>query len=77
MTVPPLPVLFSIFNPVQPSLPLMPVPSLSQHLLVTSVIKGHAIEPTHLLVSAACTIAIGALCTWGAVRRFRSEKLLV
>ncbi|MYE83097.1 MAG: ABC transporter permease [Gammaproteobacteria bacterium] len=77
MTVPPLPVLFSIFNPVQPSLPLMPVPSLSQHLLVTSVIKGHAIEPTHLLVSAVCTIAIGALCTWGAVRRFRSEKLLV
>ncbi len=77
MTVPPLPVLFSIFNPVQPSLPLMPVPSLSQHLLVTSVIKGQAIEPTHLLVSAACTIAIGMLCTWGAVRRFRSEKLLV
>ena len=77
MTVPPLPVLFSIFNPLQPSLPLMPVPSLSQHLLVTSVIKGQGIEPTHLLVSAACTIAIGALCTWGAVRRFRSEKLLV
>ena len=44
---------------------------------MTSVIKGQAIEPTHLLVSAVCTIAIGALCTWGAVRRFRSEKLLV
>ena len=77
MAVPPLPVLFSIFNPLQPSLHLMPIPSLSQHLLVTSVMKGQPIEPTHVLVSAVCTIALGALCTWGAVRRFRSEKLLV
>ena len=77
MTVPPLPVLLSIFNPVQPALELMPIPSLSQHLLVTAVIKGQGIEPIHLLLSAAATVALGALCTWGAIRRFRSEKLLV
>lgn len=77
MTVPPLPVLFSIFNPLQPSLALMPIPSLSQHLLVTAVIKGQGIDPVHALLSAACTVVIGVLCTWGAVRRFRSEKLLV
>ena len=35
MVVPPLPIILVILNPVQPSVPLMLVPSLSQHLLVT------------------------------------------
>ncbi len=77
MIVPPLPVLLTFLNPLQPSAPLMLVPSLSQHLLVTAIIKGQETAPEHFLLSAAATVTVGVLCTWGAVRRFRSEKLLV
>ena len=42
MVAPPLPIILVVLNPVQPSLPLMLVPSLSQHLLVTELVKGEA-----------------------------------
>ena len=77
MVVPPLPLLLTLVNPLQASAPLMLVPSLSQHLLVTAIIKGQETAPEHFLLSAVATIILGILCTWGAVLRFRSEKLLV
>ena len=59
MVVPPLPIILVVLNPVQPSVPLMLVPSLSQHLLVTELVKGEAFDPLHLGISAATTIAVG------------------
>ena len=73
----PLPLLATLLSPPQSSAALMMIPSLSQHLLVAGVIKGQGVDPAHLLLSATCTIAIGVLCMWGAIRRFRSERLLV
>ena len=77
MMIPPLPVLLAFLNPLQASVPLMLVPGLSQHLLVTALMKGDHVDPTHVALSAVSTIAAGALCTWAAGWRFRSEKLLV
>ena len=77
MVVPPLPIILVILNPVQPSVPLMLVPSLSQHLLVTELVKGEVFDPVHLVVSAATTIALGVACGLATVRRYRSEALLV
>lgn len=77
MVAPPLPILLVILNPVQPSVLLMLVPSLSQHLLVTVLVKGEVFEALHLLVSAATTVAVGVLCGLGTVRRYRREALLV
>ena len=45
MVAPPLPIILVVLNPVQPSLPLMLVPSLSQHLLVTELVKGGGFRP--------------------------------
>ena len=77
MVVPPLPIILVVLNPVQPSLPLMLVPSLSQHLLVTELVKGEAFDPLHLLVSAVVTIAVGVVCGLATVRRYRGEAILV
>ena len=77
MVAPPLPIILVILNPVQPSVPLMLVPSLSQHLLVTELVKGGTFEPLHLAVSAVTTVALGVACGLATVRRYRSEALLV
>ena len=77
MVVPPLPIILVILNPVQPSTPLMLVPSLSQHLLVTELVKGEVFDPLHLAVSAVTTVAVGMACGLATVRRYRSEALLV
>lgn len=77
MVVPPLPIILVILNPVQPTVPLMLVPSLSQHLLVTELVKGEVFDPLHLVVSAVTTVAVGVVCGLATVRRYRSEALLV
>lgn len=77
MVAPPLPIILVVLNPVQPSLPLMLVPSLSQHLLVTELVKGEVFDPVHLAVSAAVTVAVGVACGVATVRRYRSEAILV
>ncbi len=77
MLLPTLPILLIILNPMQPTIPMMLVPSLSQHLLITSIVKAESIDPLYFAVSAASTVAIGALFGLLAVWRYRSEKLLV
>lgn len=77
MVAPPLPIILVVLNPVQPSLPLMLVPSLSQHLMVTELVKGQTFDPLHLAVSAVVTIAVGVGCGLATVRRYRGEAILV
>ena len=77
MVAPPLPIILVVLNPVQPSLPLMLVPSLSQHLLVTELVKGEAFDPLHLAVSAVVTVGVGVVCGLATVRRYRGEAILV
>jgi len=54
----------------------MTIPSLSQHLIATSILRGDALEPLHVLTSAASTLAIGAILLWLATRLYQREKLL-
>lgn len=77
MLLPTLPIILVVLNPMQPTIPMMLVPSLSQHLLITSIVKTDSIDPLFLAVSAASTVVIGALFGLMAVWRYRSEKLLV
>ena len=77
MLLPTLPILLIILNPMQPTISMMLVPSLSQHLLITSIVKAESIDPLYFAVSATSTVAIGALFGLLAVWRYRSEKLLV
>ena len=77
MLVPSLPILVAYFMQAQPSLPLMLVPGLSQHVLLTELIKGEGLDLANALVSATTTAAIGIAGMLATVRRYRSEKLLI
>lgn len=77
MLVPSLPILAAFIMQAQPSLPLMLAPGLSQHILLTELIKGEDLQLGHALVSAAATAAIGIAGMLATVRRYRSEKLLL
>ena len=76
MVVPALPIIAVAMNPIQPSLPWMLLPSLSQHMLVVGLIKGEAVAVAHVATSVAATVLLGALCLLVTVRRYRSERLL-
>lgn len=77
MLVPTLPIVAAVIRPVQPDVPLMLIPSLSQHLLITATIKAEALDPLHVAVSALSTLAVGAVLIYVTMRRFRSEKLIL
>jgi hypothetical protein len=52
------------------------VPFLSQHLLMTTVVRAEQIEPLHILVSAGSTLVYGVLLAYIAGRLYRREALL-
>lgn len=74
--VPTLPILLAALQALRPSLHLMVVPSLSQHLLITELIKNEPVDPSWVLVSAATTTLVGLLFIWLATVLYRRESLL-
>lgn len=74
--VPTVPLVFAGLLNLSPSLPLMAAPSLSQHLLITQLLRGEGVDPLWLAVSTGTTLALGALVVLAAARLYRREKLL-
>ena len=52
------------------------VPFLSQHLLMTTVVRAEPIAPTFVIVSAVSTLIYGVLLMYLAGRLYRREGLL-
>lgn len=50
MLLPIAPIMFAVVNGTKPSATLMTIPSLSQHLLATSLMRGDSIPPLHALI---------------------------
>ena len=76
LLVPTFPVLFAAITNVEASPKLMWIPSLSQHLLVTALIKAQPLDPLQVALSAVGTLAFAALLGWIAVRLYRREAIL-
>jgi sodium transport system permease protein len=74
--IPTLPLIFASIMNVRPSLPLMLVPSLSQHLLVSNLIRGESIEALQLVVSFGWTLLLGVIVTLIAIKAFKREGFL-
>jgi hypothetical protein len=55
---------------------LMWVPSLGQHLLIQSLLRGDAPRALHVALSAGATLAIGIALTAIAARLYTREKIL-
>jgi sodium transport system permease protein len=76
MLLPIAPIMFAVVNGTKPTATLMMVPSLSQHLLATSLMRGDAIPPLHAAISAGTTLTLGALLVWIAIRLYKREAIL-
>ncbi len=76
LLVPTLPIIFAAIFSLDPSLELMAVPSLSQHLLITTLMKGEALRIEWILASAGSTLLAGAFFIWLAGLFYRRESIL-
>jgi sodium transport system permease protein len=76
ITIPTLPLVVAGFLGIQTKTSLMFVPFLSQHLLLTTVVRAEEILPLHITVSVVSTLVYGVVLTWIAGRLYRREALL-
>ena len=76
ITIPTMPLIFAGMMGLQPKLGFMFVPFLSQHLLVTTVVRAEEISTVHMLVSVGSTLILGVVLTYIAGRLYRREALL-
>jgi len=76
LLVPTLPLIIASVLNIEPEAKLMWIPSLSQHLLITTLIKDQPLTPSFVAISVASTLALGGLLGWLAVRLYRREAIL-
>ncbi|RPJ52197.1 MAG: ABC transporter permease [Chloroflexi bacterium] len=71
-----MPSAFLIFLPVKSNPGLMLIPSFSQGLLINQVMRGEAIDPVNVMISAAATLAFAVLAVVISIRLYQRETLL-
>ena len=76
LLVPTLPIAIAGVLSLQPQANLMLVPSLSQHLLITALIRAQPLPTSWALLSAGSTLLLGFALTWLAGRLYRREAIL-
>jgi sodium transport system permease protein len=76
LLVPTLPLAFATMLNIEPEPKLMWIPSLSQHLLITTLIKDQPLNASFVAISVVSTLVFGALLGWLAVRLYRREAIL-
>jgi sodium transport system permease protein len=76
LLVPTLPLMFAGALGLRPSAARMLVPSLSQHFLITSLLRGESLPAAWVALSAGASLALGALLVLAAGRLYTRERLL-
>ena len=76
MLVPTLPIIVAALFTLKPTLALMLVPSLSQHLVITGLMKADPLSMAFVVVSFTSTLVIGLLLLGLAARLYRREGIL-
>lgn len=76
LLVPTLPIVFAGLYSLRPTASLMAIPSLSQHLLMTGLLRDEPLAPLHVAISVGSTLLAGVVLAWIAGRLYRREALL-
>jgi sodium transport system permease protein len=76
LLVPTLPIAFASIYSLKTKSSLMLIPSLSQHLLMTSILRDEPIAPTDIIVSAASALGLALLMFILTARHWRRETML-
>jgi len=76
LLIPTLPIAFASIYSLKTESSLMFVPSLSQHLLMTSILKDEPVPFLDVLVSATASLTLALLLFWLTARHWRRESML-
>jgi sodium transport system permease protein len=76
LLIPTLPLVFAGVLGLRPTPALMAVPSLSQHFLITSLLRDEPVPAGFIALSVGVTLAVGALLVFVAGRLYHRETLL-
>jgi sodium transport system permease protein len=76
LLIPTLPLVLASMLGLQPTARLMAVPSLSQHFLITSLLRDEPVTGGYLALSVAVTLAVGVVLMLVAGRLYDREALL-
>jgi sodium transport system permease protein len=74
--VPAIPGLFLALSPVKAKWWMMLIPTFGEQLLINQVMRGEAIPPFHVLLSAVTTVLVGVALTVIAVLMHTRERIL-
>ena len=76
LLIPTLPIMLAVVAGLKPTSALMAIPSLSQHFLVSRLLRDEAIPLPEMLLSVGGTLTLAALLSALVVALWRHEKLL-
>jgi sodium transport system permease protein len=76
LLIPTLPLVFAGMLGLRPTARLMAVPSLSQHFLITSLLRDEPVSAEYLALSVVVTLAVGVVLMFVAGRLYDREALL-
>lgn len=74
--IPIVPLFATMMGAPKTELWMMATPTLSQHLLVTDLLKGEPVNALFAAVSIGCTTGLGLVLCWVAVRLYSRERIL-
>ena len=74
--LPTFPLIFASILGLQPTVWLMMVPALSQHFMVTGLLRAEPVSALYATLSVSTSLLLGALATFAAGRLYHREKLL-
>jgi sodium transport system permease protein len=77
MIVPALPSLVMAVNPVKPVAWMYAAPLLSQHVIISQLVRGEVVQPWQFAISIACTLALGLVLAYITVRIYHRERLAI
>jgi sodium transport system permease protein len=75
--IPSLPGLVLAFIPVKPDLWTMLIPTFGQQILINQFLRSEPILASNVLISAAVTLLVGVILTFGAVKLYENERIIV
>jgi sodium transport system permease protein len=75
--IPSLPGLALAFLPVKPALWTMLIPTFGQQILINQFLRSEPILTSNLVVSAIITLVTSVVITFGAIRLYENERIIV
>ena len=76
LAIPTLPLIFASTLGLRPSAWLMLVPALSQHFMVTGLLRAEPVPALYAVLSVSVSLGLGLVAAYAAGRLYHREKLL-